>query len=1043
MDRTLPPLEVSTPSGKKNFFLKLRYRLSAIHQEYGYLAVAFTVPAILMFLMYVARGIYPFGDSTVMVLDLNGQYVSFYEYLWDCLHGDGSLFYCFSRNLGGEFMGMFDYYVASPFAMLIGLFPREWIQETLLMVFLIKTGLCGFTMGFFLHKHSVSKSKLTIITFSVLYALSNYCIIQMHNSMWIDAVLWLPILAYAIEELIKRGRFRLFVFTLAITLISNFYIGYMVCIFTVAYCFYWYFAHNQNNENNPTGEPNHFVRSVIRVGVWSALAVGIAAFIILTARYSLSLGKDEFSNPSWEITQKFNLFELLIKFLPASYDTVRPEGLPFVYCGMLTVLLVPAFFISRKISNREKVAAAILILFFVGSFATSTIDLIWHGFQKPNWLNYRYSFMLCFFLIFLAFRAFENLKHVSRKALLGITAFMILIILVIQELGDFITGTNEKLVIRPFAMIWLGLGCLLAYFIIISLWGRARPVGKQNIAIVLVFLVCTEVFISGLVDLNSFDKDVTFTKHSRYTALTDTFRPITDVIVENDGGFYRMEKTYHRKTNDNYALNMNGLSTSTSLLNRDTIDFLRDMGYSSKSHWSKYLGGTPVNDTLLGIKYIISDKDLSHYYGDPIYTRDDYDYDENDNVTGNYDVYRNPYALSVLFGVSEKYANFDRTIYDNPFDRLNAMVTAMLGEDETVKIFIPAVQNGAPSLQNASSSSIAGHKKYEVDDEDSAGILTYSYTVPTDTELYYYFPSDYPREVKLNTKVPTPEGQKVPDFKVDRKAESGFGGNETQRIVSLGSISYIGKSDAPDVGDLTLEVRIENTSHNLYIKETWTSCVYYIDWAVYTDAMERLAETQMVFDEKWSDDHLTGTLTTTTDNQLMYTSIAYDEGWRITVDGKPVEIFESSGALVTFYVEEAGEHDIVLSYMPRCYSLGLAISFVCGLFFLLLVILYRFLCKMPVVKHFMGIQRPDLPMLPPTEDSYEADDIGAPRVDIPPIRDRIHIPEPRPTEEAEAAQDEGSAEGEGSSAPVETAPKAKPQANGKGNKSAKSKKRKK
>ena len=107
------------------------------------------------------------------------------------------------------------------------------------------------------------------------------------------------------------------------------------------------------------------------------------------------------------------------------------------------------------------------------------------------------------------------------------------------------------------------------------------------------------------------------------------------------------------------------------------------------------------------------------------------------------------------------------------------------------------------------------------------------------------------------------------------------------------------------------------------------------------------------------------------------------------------------------------------------------------------MILYRFLCKMPVVKHFMGIQRPDLPMLPPTEDSYEADDIGAPRVDIPPIRDRIHIPEPRPTEETEAAQDEGSAEGEGSSAPVETAPKAKPQANGKGNKSAKSKKRKK
>ncbi len=1035
MDRTLPPLEVSNPSGKKNFLRNLRYKLSAMNREYGYLMVAFTVPAVLMFLMYLARGLYPFGDGTVLVLDLNGQYVSFYEYLWDCLHGEGSLFYCFSRNLGGEFMGMFDYYVASPFALLIGLFPREWIQETLLMVFLLKTGLCGLTMGFYLHKHSISKSKLTIITFSVLYALSNYCIIQMHNSMWIDAVLWLPILVYAIEELIKRGRFRLFVFTLAITLISNFYIGYMVCIFTVAYCFYYYFAHNQNNENNPTGEKNHFVRSVIRVGAWSVLAVGIAAFIILSARYSLSLGKDEFSNPSWEITQKFNLFELLIKFLPSSYDTVRPEGLPFVYCGMLTVLLVPAFFISKKISNREKIAAAIFILFFVFSFATSTVDLIWHGFQKPNWLNYRYSFMLCFFLIFLAFRAFENLQFTSRKALLCITAFIGLVILIIQELGDFITENNEKLVVRPFAMIWLGLGCLVAYFIIICLWGRARPVGRQNIAIVLAFLVCTEVFLSGLVDLNSFDKDVTFSKHSRYTALTDTFRPITDVIVENDGGFYRMEKTYHRKTNDNYALNMNGLSTSTSLLNRDTIDFLRDMGYSSKSHWSKYLGGTPVNDTLLGIKYIISDKDLSHYYGEPIYTKEDYDYGKNDNVSGNYNVYQNPYALSVLFGVSEDYADFDRARYDNPFDRLNAMVTAMLGEEETVEIFIPAIQNGNPDLQNASSSNIAGHKKYEVDDKDSAGILTYSYTVPTDTELYYYFPSDYPREVKLSTKIPTPEGQKTPDFKVDLKSESGFGGNESQRIVSLGSISYIGKDNAPTEGELKLEVRIENSSNNLYIKESWTSCVYYIDMEVYADAMARLAKTQMVFDEEWSDDHLTGTLTTTTENQLMYTSIAYDEGWQVTVDGKPVEIFESSGALVTFYVENAGEHEIELRYMPRSYSLGLAISFVCGIFFLLLLILYRFLRRMPVVKHFMGIQRPDLPMLPPTEDSFEPNDIGAPQEDIPPIRDRIHIPEPRSTDEIPTSQTEQPAD---TSADVPT-----PKTQAKSQRSTKSKKRKK
>ncbi len=968
MDRTIQPLDMGSPTPKKNIWAYIKRSFARINREYGYLAVAFTVPVVLMYLMYLCRGIFPFGDSTILVLDLNGQYVYFYEGLWDILHGDGSFLYSFSRALGGEFMGIFDYYVASPFAVLIALFPREWIQETLLLVFLLKAGLCGFNMGFYLHKHSENKSKLAIITFSILYAVTSYCVIQQHNSMWIDAVLWFPILVYAIEELIKRGRFRLFVFTLAITLISNFYIGYMVCIFTVAYCFYYYFAHNQNGENNPTGEKNHFVRSVIRVVCWAALAVGIAAFAILSARYSLSFGKDEFSNPNWEITQKFSLFEMLIKFLPASYDTVRPQGLPFLYCGVLTLLLVPVFFLSKKVSNREKIAAALFIFFFIASFATSSIDLIWHGFQKPNWLNYRYSFMLCFFLVVLAFRGFEHLAFIGRKVLLAVVAFIGFVILVMQQMGDFITAANEKLVVRPFASVWLALGCLIVYFIIICLWGQARPAGKEKLAIVLAFVVAMEVFTSGLLDMNAFDKDVTYSKHSRYTDLTDTFRPITTLINEKDPSFFRMEKTYHRKTNDNYALNINGLSLSTSTLNRDTIDFLRDMGYSAKSHWAKYLGGTPVNDSLLGIKYIISDTDLSHYYGEPVYTRQDYQYDKNANVTKDYDVYRNPYALSLLYGVSSDMKNFNSALYDNPFDRLNAMVTAMLGEKETVSIFVPAVQNGDPVLTNTSSSTIALHTKYAVDDTESAGVLTYSYTVPTDTELYYFYPSDYLREVKL---------------KANGASKGTFGGNETHRIVSLGKVGS---------EELELEVRIENDSHNLYIKESWASCVYYIDTEVFADAMERLAQTQVILDNESVDDHLFGSLKTETNNQMIFTSIPYDEGWKVTVDGQPVEIFETTGALVAFNVANAGTHSIDLEYMPDTYVLGMTISYICIAIFVLILLLYPFLRKLPIVKHAMGIQRPDLPLLPVEKADISSDDIGHRDEDIPPTLDGVPYP---------------------------------------------------
>ena len=677
-------LEATAGNPFQRMMYRLRRSLRSTASVYGYLLLAGLVPAVLSFLIYLARGIFPFGDSTVLVLDLNGQYVSFYEAIFHFVRGDASLLYSFSRALGGEFLGIFDYYVASPFIWLFVLFPQEWMQEILLALFLLKTGLCGVTMGFYLHKHSKSPNQLAIIAFSTMYALTSYGIVQQHNSMWIDAVLWLPILTYGIEELIKKGRFRLFVATLAISIISNFYIGYMVCIYVVVYCFFYYFAHNQNNENNPLGEKNHFIRSVIRTICWMVLAIGISALTILSARYALSLGKSDFSSPNWALEQKFNLFDFLYKFLPSSYDTVRPQGLPFVYCGMLTLVLVPTFFMSKKISKREKIASGVLILFFVVSFALSTLDLIWHGFQKPNWLNHRYSFMLCFFLIVLAARAFDNIRYTSRKAMLGTVSLIGLFVLVAQMLGkDFLfidvqnaMSNADKFKIHEFATIWLAIGCLVVYFVLMCLIAKSKK-KKELLALILAIFVCIEVFLSGLSDLNSLGTDVGFTTHSKYAALGETFRPIVDTVEKHDDGFYRMEKTFTRKKNDNMTLNIKGLSNSTSTLNKDTVLFLHQMGYASESNWTEYLGGNPVNDSLLGVKYLITNLDLRHYYGEPIFGPDDYGYDDDytfpknyfgshgsSNMTTDYVtsiedfyVYENPYALSIAFGVDDAMAD--------------------------------------------------------------------------------------------------------------------------------------------------------------------------------------------------------------------------------------------------------------------------------------------------------------------------------------------------------------------------------------------------
>ena len=90
-----------------------------------YLLWCFFLPAALMWLIYIAMKVYPFGEESVLVLDLNGQYVYYFEWLRRLLHGEGSFLYTFERALGGEFLGIFAYYLASPFSFIVALFRSQ------------------------------------------------------------------------------------------------------------------------------------------------------------------------------------------------------------------------------------------------------------------------------------------------------------------------------------------------------------------------------------------------------------------------------------------------------------------------------------------------------------------------------------------------------------------------------------------------------------------------------------------------------------------------------------------------------------------------------------------------------------------------------------------------------------------------------------------------------------------------------------------------------------------------------------------------------
>lgn len=896
------PEEINTEEKRNAFSEKLRRALNVIiRTEKKYLFFCFLFPALIMWIIYIAMEVYPFGNNSVLVLDLNGQYIYYFEELRELLHGNGSILYSFGRALGGEFLGIFAYYLASPFSFIVALFPKEMMTEALLVMFLLKTGLCGLTFGIYIDSARL-RNRVPAVIFSTMYALTAYAVVMQHNTMWIDNLIFLPLIVLGIERLIKFGKIKLFAVSLTIALMSNFYIGYMTCIFTAVYFFYYYFSHNGVGDDgmrktNPMNESMHFIKSLGRIIIAAVVVVSISAAILLPAYYSLSFGKNTFSDPSYDFTQKFDFLDLISKFYIGSYDTVRPEGLPFVYCGMLTLIIAPLYFISKHITLREKIASGILLAFFVISFNGSTLDLIWHGMQRPNWLNYRYSFMFTFMILVFAYKAFEKIHETNFKNIIAVCSVISLILIILQKM--------EYENIPDFRCVWISLGFIGVY--LIALHAVMKSSLPETAMVVLTIIVCLEMFVAGILNVTSLDDDVVYSSRTSYRTFIDRVLPVTEIINERDSSFFRMEKTVHRKTNDNLALGIRGLSNSTSTLNASTIKLLNNLGLSSKSHWSKYLGGTPVLDSLLGIKYLISEKNSVVF---PLY---DKMFTYNNDLT----VYQNPYSLPIAYGVNSEVKDIDFSEVASPMYRMNRLVSAMLkGTDETEEIinemFIP-INIDNTGYENCETSYTTGHKKYYPTVKGKTTKIIFTIHAPKDGLIYCYFPSDYQREVSL-----TLNGS---DFDT-------YFGNETYRILCLGEYK---KGE-----EITLSMKLEKD--DLYIASE-ASYFYCIDEAAFAENMTALAECGFEI-EQYTEDSFKGNISVKDGRNLIFTTIPYDKGWIVKVDGEKTETVKVLDSLMAFEAS-SGEHSVTIEYRPDAVKYGLLISAWGIIMFILLAIAWQ------------------------------------------------------------------------------------------------------
>ncbi|MCC8043568.1 MAG: YfhO family protein [Oscillospiraceae bacterium] len=881
--RTLNP---NSPLGKLLSFVK-KHRI--------YFATFF-IPALILFGAYAAFGVHPFGDMSVLVLDLNGQYVYYYENLRDALHGDGSLFISFSRNLSGEIVGMFAYYLASPFVLIPMLLPRSMMTESLLIMQLCKVGTAAVTFFYYL-KHSKNCKKHTCLIFSMMYALMGYVIVQLMNPMWLDGLIYLPLIIIGIERIINENRLLPFIVPLALMFMAHFYIGWMIAFFCIIYFIYYYFAGNDNPSCSFVG----FVKSGFRFAVGGLTAAASSAWVLIPLYYSLKLGKFEFSTPDYTLSTQFDFIDFFKNLLPNIYDTCRPEGSPVVFCGVLTMVMLPLFFLNGKISFRQKMGMGGVLLAVLLSMYLSTVDLAWHGFQVPNWLPYRYSFTFSFIMLVMAAMTFERLEGISIKEI-GVTCFGLIVY-------AFYVGRQDFDGVSLVLSVWYS----VIFTFIYGVFLRFMKVGTRKKAAVLssimVIFIAAELFGTTLSTLEAIDDDVVYSKYSSYNRYITLGRETVQQIYDTDTSpFYRIEKDYHRTVNDAMAMGNYGISHSSSTLNSAPIQFLRRLGFSYGGHYIKYKGATYVTDAILGIKYVMEKGDAADEDNPEPEAATSKQYDDLVLTNGDDEeiwyVYENPNALSL--GFMADYSILDVTCKDdNVFLNQNKLLSALVSDEYTEYFKRISVQSVVP--ENAVQTSYGSHTKYTPEVEGKNSHIEFIIEAPTTDMIYFYMPSNYERRVNLWLNR---------EF-LDYYYEGGYM-----------CVQTLGRFDEGE--EISLIVTItEDKNEVLYSDKLF----YYLDEELFSDAISTLKEHEWDITE-FSEDHIKGTITAEEDG-IMFTSISWEPGWEITVDGEMVEPVELVDALIGIELT-AGEHVVEMNFFPEGMTEGIILS-IAGIIVIIIV----------------------------------------------------------------------------------------------------------
>lgn len=507
---------------------------------------------------------YPFTNVAISNNTIDNVFLPSIYKIKDLISNGGSFIFDFNHANASEiFYLLVSSGAISPTSFILTLVSRDYIPNMISFILVLKMLQISLITYFVLKKLLPKPKTSQVIAFTLLYTFSGFTLTNFMNINYLDIISLYPLLILGINNIIKNNKYKLFIISIILMLLINYYLSIIGIITTIILSIIYIVIFEKENKN----------KLIKNITINTILSFLISSIILL---------------PIFTYIFKYNSVNM--------YNTKGYlEGLfiklvPYLTLGIPISLTIKQLFNKDKKINKYILISSIIIL----------IPLIIDYINKTNMnlLKNILSFDICYIVTFLTILcSLYYLKNIKTIKIINTTTFITSLLIIgvyialFVLMKDEILSTDITMKIERYSQIF---GFIMLFIIMLLIPNIILKNDAKTNRVFIYITIITSIITTSILIIKNNNNTIQNTLYYEYK-----FNKI------NDGYNYNNNSAF---LNKNFSLitNLPTINNYNPILPYDNVEQAHSLRYGVGDSTVYAIGGTLFSDLLLHNKHFIT-----------------------------------------------------------------------------------------------------------------------------------------------------------------------------------------------------------------------------------------------------------------------------------------------------------------------------------------------------------------------------------------------------------------------------------------------------